>query len=176
VTVSCDYKRCCTRTFIPLELSFARTIHKFQGLQAGPVDDGKLPNMFSRIVCDPDVKGSEGRATGLFYTAISRATTLGDPNGLNSAIYFTGPNLTRDRIVHLTMKSNTFKQLENVKRRQYWVDILASNTIQPSSPADPFTLEIIGWLERTTITYDELYTRSQQYSIALRQRRHNTLR
>jgi hypothetical protein len=71
-------------------LAFARTIHKFQGLSAGPVDAGKIPNMYDCIICDPDMKQSEARATGLFYTALSRATTFGDSEGLNSAIYFMG--------------------------------------------------------------------------------------
>ena len=140
MTVSCSFN-CCTRTFIPLELSFARTIHKFQGLQAGPVDAGKLPNMFSRIVCDPDAKGAEGRATGLFYTAISRATTLGDQSGLHSAIYFTGTNLTRDRIKNLTLKADTSKQFDNVKRRRMWVDILETNTVTSDLQNDQFVDE-----------------------------------
>ena len=49
------YKSSCfSRTYIPLSLAYARTIHKFQGLSAGPVDEGKIPNMFDVIVCDPD--------------------------------------------------------------------------------------------------------------------------
>ena len=75
------------RTFVPLELSFACTIHKIQGLQAGPIDSGKTPNVSQTIICNPDTKAAESRATGLFYTAVSRATTRGDDNGLNSAVY-----------------------------------------------------------------------------------------
>ena len=64
VSVSCKFK-CCQHTFVPLELSFARTIHKFQGLQAGPIDPGRTPNVFKRIICNPDTKSAEARATGL---------------------------------------------------------------------------------------------------------------
>ena len=169
MTVSCAFN-CCTRIFIPLELSFARTIHKFQGLQAGPVDAGKLPNMFNRIVCDPDVKGAEGRATGLFYTAISRATTLGDRNGLHSAIYFTGPNLTRDRIKNLTMKADTSRQFENVKRRRAWVDILETNTVSPDTLSYQLVEDTFRWIMNTTVSYDTLYNRTQQYTKFLNQR------
>ncbi len=54
----CD-KNCCLCTYVPLEVSYARTIHKFQGLTAGPVDEGKIPNMYQCIVCDPDEKNSK---------------------------------------------------------------------------------------------------------------------
>ena len=73
----CD-KNCCTCYFVPLEISYARTIHKFQGLTAGTVDEGKIPNMYQCIVCDPDEKKFEGTSLGLFYTALSRGTTLED--------------------------------------------------------------------------------------------------
>ena len=81
---------CCTRLFLPLAVSYARTIHKFQGLTAGPVDKGKIPNMFDLLVVDPDEKQCEGSALGLLYTAVSRATTLGEDSSLGSAIYFAG--------------------------------------------------------------------------------------
>jgi hypothetical protein len=148
-------------------LSFARTIHKFQGLQAGPVDEGKLPNVFPRIVCDPDVKAAEGRATGLFYTAISRATTLGDSSGLDSAIYFIGPNLTRDRVVNLTLKANTTKSIENVKRRRAWVDLLESNTVVFPDEANESLKATLLWVTLRRIPYGALYSRSQQYANVL---------
>ena len=59
-------------------------------LSAGPVDAGKIPNMYKCIVCDPDEKSFESSALGLLYTAVSRGTTLGDSDGMNSAVYFTG--------------------------------------------------------------------------------------
>ena len=102
----CD-KKCCTRTFLPLEVSYARTIHKFQGLTAGPVDEGKIPNIYECIICDPDDKKYEGSSLGLLYTTLSRATTLGDNNGLNSAIYFTGQEFKRVRITRLTKRKNS---------------------------------------------------------------------
>ena len=126
--------------------------------------------MFNRIVCDPDVKGAEGRATGLFYTTISRATTLGDRNGLHSAIYFTGPNLTSDRIKNLTMKADTSRQFENVKRRRAWVDILETNTVSPDTLSDHLVEDTFQWIMNTTVSYDTLYNRTQQYTKFLNQR------
>ena len=100
-TYRCEHN-CCTRTFVPLEVAYARTIHKFQGLSAGPVDKDKVPNLYQCIICDPDEKKFEGTgALGLLYTAVSRGTTLGDTNGLNSAIYFDGKDFRRERIQRL---------------------------------------------------------------------------
>ena len=164
VTVPCKYK-CCVRTFVPLELSFALTIHKFQGLQAGPVDSGKAPNVFQTIICDPDTKAAEARATGLLYTAVSRATTLGNDNGLNSAIYFTGHNLSHERVVRINYKTNTDVQLSNVQRRSQWITTLKSNIIQPPDNNKKFN-ENKTWMSHT-IPYEMLYTRAQIYVQAL---------
>jgi hypothetical protein len=141
--------QCCKRTFLPLELAFARTLHRFQGLSAGPVDEGKIPNMFGVIVCDPDIRAVEGRATSFFYTMLSRATTLGDENGLNSAIYFTGPHLTKERIQNLTLKTNSNQTLQNVKRRTEWVHHLKRNTRDTteqcqSMSASPITFLVLN--------------------------------
>jgi hypothetical protein len=146
-----------------LELSFARTIHRFQGLQAGPVSPGKPQNMFPRVICDPDAKSSECRATGLFYTAISRATTLGDDDGLNSAIYFIGPFVTKERIQDLTQKTNIRSPFENVRKRSKWVSHLMSHLSIPPESTTSEMKEIFEWTTTQTITYDTLYTTTQRY-------------
>ena len=117
-------KRCCSRTYVPLEISYARTIHKFQGLTAGPVDPGKIPNMYQCILCDPDEKKFEGTSLGLFYTAVSRATTLGDTNGLNSAIYFTGNQFKEQRIRRLTKLKGSDIDFVVAQKRAHWVSFL----------------------------------------------------
>ena len=94
--------------YVPLEVLYARTIHKLQVLTAGPVDEGKIPNMYQCIVCDPDEK-FEGTSLGLFYTATPRATRLGDDDGLNSAIYFSGSQVREERIRGLTKFKNSEK-------------------------------------------------------------------
>lgn len=148
ITVRC-MKNCCTRTFLPLDLAFARTIHRFQGLSAGPVDEGKIPNMYECIICDPDIQGSECRATGLLYTGTSRATTLGDKDGLNSAIYFQGKDFTRSRIQNVTKKTNSQYEFENVKRRREWVMHLKANTVKPKKVNTIRAKQIFAWSKRT---------------------------
>lgn len=161
-TVRCQYS-CCTRTYLPLDLAFARTIHRFQGLSAGPVDKGKIPNMYECIICDPDVKSSESRATGLFYTALSRATTLGDENGLNSAIYFTGTDFTRDRIKNLSMKSNKNEEFINIHRRRQWVKHLKQNTVTPIDISEiTDAKEVFQW-SKSRITQQQLRNRTRLY-------------
>ena len=76
VDVLCNNNCCCTRKFIPLTLAFGKTVHTFQGQNAGPVDDDKPPNAVQRIICDPGTRAFEGINIGLFYTILSRATTI----------------------------------------------------------------------------------------------------
>lgn len=145
-----------------MDLSFARTIHRFQGHSAGPVDKGKIPNMYECIVCDPDIQGAECRATGLLYTAASRATTLGDKDGLNSAIYFQGKDFTRSRIKNVTKKTNSQYEFENVKRRRKWVQHLKTNTIKPKKVNTIHAKKIFAWSKRT-YTKKELKQRISLY-------------
>ena len=119
---------CCTRTFVPLELACARTIHKFQGLSAGPVDEGKIKNPYECIICDPDLKQFEGKSLGLLYTAVSRATTLGDiKDGKNSAIYFNGKEFTEERIRRLVYCNRSNKKFKYAQKRDDWVAYLQTN-------------------------------------------------
>ena len=78
-----------------------------------------------------------------------------------------GPNLTRDRIVNLTLKANTTKSIENVKRRHAWVDILESNTVVFPEKASQSLTATLQWVTSSRIPYDVLYGRSQQYAHVL---------
>ena len=84
----------------PLRLAFSQTIHTFQGQNAGPVGIGQTPNAIQKLVCDPGTRKFEGICVGLFYTLLSRVTTLGNPlDIMSSAIYFTGRNMNTDRVL-----------------------------------------------------------------------------
>lgn len=55
ITVRCEkVGKCCSCTYIPLVLSFARAIHRFQGLSAGLTDPNKIPNLYQCIICHPN--------------------------------------------------------------------------------------------------------------------------
>lgn len=138
-------------------------MHRFQGQSAGKVDKGKIPNATPVIVCDPDVSQVEGRSTGFFYTMLSRATTFGDETGLNSAIYFTGPHLTKERIQRLTVRSDNNKTLINVQRRTNWVEHLTHNTVDVSKISPEEMEDVFRWATTTKYSYDELYRRTQEY-------------
>jgi ATP-dependent exoDNAse (exonuclease V) alpha subunit len=102
--------------YCPLQLSYARTVHTFQGFQAGPTQNIK------RIVCDAGTTQHEGLFPGLFYTALSRATTIGSrENRANSAIFF--ERLERERIDHLTTNAHN-KTYALVQKRNKWIAYL----------------------------------------------------
>ena len=150
------------RSCIPLTAAYARTIHKFQGLSAGPVDFGKIPNPYECIICDPDKNSAEGRALGLLYTAISRATTLGDDDGLNSAIYFIGKDYNENRIRMLGKKKDSSDDFINVVRRSAWVQHIHNNTKQNILSPDKIN-QIFDFISSTTISYDFLHKRINNY-------------
>ena len=152
--------------FVPLTLAYARTIHKFQGMSAGPVDHGKIKNMYDVIVCDPDEKSFEGTALGLLYTATSRATTLGSDNGLDSAIYFTGQSMRPDRIRNLTKKTDSNEEFEKAIKRRYWVNYITARKRRSEKKTKRImekAPELLQWAESTTYSYDQLYDRLRQY-------------
>ena len=112
----CD-KGCCQIQYLPLELAFAKSIHTFQGMQAGPT------NAIKRLIVNlGDVK-FESNNPGLLYTAISRAMTIDENNeGKNSAIYF-----KKFEIQHYM--SNARKKQKNeiskpMRAKEQWIQYL----------------------------------------------------
>ena len=156
-----------------MSLSYSRTIHKFQGLSAGPVDVGKIPNMYSVILCDPDAGSREASCTGLFYTALSRATTLGDCSGKGSAIYFFGPHFNYDRIKYLTKRQDGVTDYFNVTERRHWVAHLDANTV--ATPSNMRTKNgkikkiygrLLDWVSTERISYQHLIDRIDAYVLS----------
>lgn len=105
---------CCKIRFCPLVVAFGRTIHKFQGQEAGP---GKS---IETIVVDPGSKQFETSNPGTLNCCITRATTIGDENCNNSAIYLIGPHINSQRFQNMT-HSIYGKKYYKVKLRTMWV-------------------------------------------------------
>ena len=147
---------CCTVTFVPLSIAFARTLHQFQGQEAGK------DKRFKCIVCDPGNRTFETINIGTAYTALSRASDLGDENGKESAIYFTGPNVNVERLTNITSKQSSSikkEKYKNVLLRDRWISHLQSNLIQKEySKKDMRDLK--HWYDQTTLdidTFDSIY-------------------
>ena len=161
VSINCNFQ-CCSRKFVPLTLAWARTIHKFQGMSAGPVDEGKIPNMFSYIICDPDRREVEGTALGLFYTIVSRATTLGDADGNGSAIYFIGEHFTEERIRNIGKLKSSDEDYTRVIARRNWVRHLQQHKLTPLKKEE--VTSILSWATKTRIErHTTLHERIRQY-------------
>ena len=112
-------KKCCTKTFCPLTLAHARTIHKFQGQQAGKTQDGKPKNATTSIIVCPGSSKFEGMSPGLLYTALGRATTLGGGNLKESAIFFTGDKVCEDRLTNVWYKRSPGRILQTEENFMY---------------------------------------------------------
>ena len=120
IKVPCKHVFCCCRTYIPLRLAFAQTIHTFQGQNAGPVEPGQTPNAVQKLICDPGTRRFEGNCIGLFYTLLSRITTFGNPlDKFSSAIYFTGTNMNTERVLNITMNEKGHMYAMTEKREKY---------------------------------------------------------
>ncbi len=147
--VRCKYK-CCCKKFIPLSLCYAKTIHTFQGQNAGPVQANQQPNPIQRIICDPGDKEFEGRNPGLFYTTFSRATTLGnDGDKMSSAIYFKGANMTPDRVMNMRVGKNG-RPFKRPRLRDQWVRKLTKN-IHCSGMSAALKNDIFIWAKNTAV-------------------------
>jgi hypothetical protein len=67
---------CCNQTFVPLKLCFAKTIHTFQGSNAGPVAIGQPQNPVQKLVIDIGTHQFEGNNPGLSHTALAELHNL----------------------------------------------------------------------------------------------------
>lgn len=165
VTLRCE-KNCCSVTFCPLELSFGMTLHTFQGQSAGPVDAGQPTNAVDRIIVEPGTRTFEGNNPGILYMAASRATTMGTAfedndaksTSTDSAIYFTGPNMNRGRIVDIKYRQSTAgsKQLyKKVALREKWVARLEKNMVKPQYDQE-YIDEMKQWCHEFRMSTEDL--------------------
>jgi len=143
-TAPCE-KFCCQIEQIPLQLSFARTLHRFQGVNVGP------EHAIKSMVFDPGQTGFEGNNPGILYTGISRATTLGRGCVDNSAFYLAGPYATKDRLTNLTqIRAKGRKKVTYlaVLRRQKWLDFLRAAEVESKSFPTEQSSSLKTWLKK----------------------------
>jgi hypothetical protein len=146
IKVQCKNQGCCCRTYIPLRLAFAQTIHTFQGQNAGPVEPGQTPNAVQKLVCDPGTRRFEGNCVGLFYTLLSRVTTFGNPlDKFSSAIYFTGTNMNMGRVLNITLNGEGHMYAMAEKRKKY-VDYLHEHK-HDSQMSKGDQINILEWVK-----------------------------
>jgi PIF1-like helicase len=121
--------RCCKQHYTPIKLCFAKTLHSFQGQQAGPVQKGCPENSIQRLVIDLGTRNFEGRSCpGLTYTSIGRVTEIAELDDiLNGALYFTGEHMNPERICNLSKKFSTAQTYIAVQQRTKWMQYLHSH-------------------------------------------------
>jgi hypothetical protein len=142
---------CCLSKCFPLQLCYAKTVHTFQGQNAGPVSPGQLPNSIHRIICDPGDRSFEGKNPGLLYTVKGRASTVGNPeNKMSSALYFTGEHMKHDRILNITKGANG-KLFRKVFLRNRWVEFLNQH-LRSSSLSSKDQQSLFIWADSTVIS------------------------
>ena len=121
---------CCQRTQFPLDLAFAKTVHTCQGTSIGKNMPNKPQNVYESAIFDLGPKSVEGWATGLTYSAVSRAQTLGDPDNLDqSAIFFDGKDTNASRFQNIDRGSDN-KQYQLYLKKQKWIKHLLGNSIE----------------------------------------------
>ena len=123
---------------MPLDVSFEETIHIFQGASVENSPPGRPDNSYHRLVGDPGTRNFEANNPGLFYTLLSRATTLGEEKKAEtSAIFFKETNMIPQRIDKITCKQGKeggiYKKIEEMRN---WVAYLTKHSISRSKDED----------------------------------------
>jgi hypothetical protein len=127
------FRYCCVRTYMPIQLCYAKTIHTFQGQSAGPVAANQQPNPVQRIVVHIGNRQFEGQNPGLTYTALSRSTSMGNSTDLTtSSLFFDGNDAIPERFVDIARAPKTLQLYKLVYLRNNWVKHLSDNQVHPT--------------------------------------------
>ena len=108
---------------MPLQLAYAITLHRCQGMEAGFDEDDR----WNRMVIDPsDGLWERSQCLGTAYVATSRAKTLGSKDKMyptDSALYWTGPSVSEERLKNCKTNQDG-KLCISFKKRDKWVKYL----------------------------------------------------
>ena len=86
------------------------------------------------------------------YTGLSRATTMGKSNIHDSAIFFTGHNITPHRLKNMTKINKEKKKTVKIKRRDAWINHL-HHQIKQTRYSKTEIKQAFTW--ETTTTYNK---------------------
>jgi len=111
--------------------------------------------MFKTVIIHPGTRRFEGNSPGTLYVAVSRGTTLGDADGLGSAIYFLDKSTSYDRFKYVKFKTNKDEMYDRVVLRERWVEKLKLNT-KHSTMTEGQIKDILQWSETTRIDGERL--------------------
>ena len=128
------HRKCFVIKFCPLVVAFARTVHSFQGHEAGP---GKS---IESLIVNPGNRSFEALNPGTLYCYVTRATTLGLPGMHNSSLYFIGDEISTCRIQNL-MFDKDGRKYQKVKMREICTSYLKDRR--------KITMSMVGDFQRT---------------------------
>ena len=75
-----------------------------------------------------------------------RATTLGDDDGLDSAIYFIGDDFIENHIRNLGRKKNLLDEFQNhVTKHKIWVQHLTNNKSNGGMTTEQLERALVDW-------------------------------
>ena len=179
---------CCTRIQIPLSVSWAKTIHTFQGQTVGFPTDTKGPFAVRRIIVDVGERTMEGVNPGLFYVTLSRPTTIGyagsedcisGKSSVNSA-YFFKPGRFPEQVQNLTISVKNAKNLsyqttpdslkyKKVQARDIWVKYLKEHEWKGSYNEEDEEA-ILKWINATALYRDKLLSLVRNVPVSTREK------
>ena len=110
-----------------------------------------------RIICDVGSTKFESQNIGLFYTALSRATTIGsiENKRIDSAIYFT-QSLDQLRLEKLTTKSDN-TEYEMIRKRNSWIKLLLENKDKQYTDVSNENIDsIFDWAMTTSLPFQAI--------------------
>ena len=159
-TLVCNKSACCTVKYCPLVPSWATTIHKFQGFEAGFDESDR----FNYLIIDPGNLKWEQDCPGAFYVALSRAKSMGKywpdtAHPKKSNIFWSGQGICYDRICKGSLKkgdkaSSPMVKCKLIEKRDQWVAYLEMKHKRTKSVK--FTPEDHQRMKETSYSQDDV--------------------
>lgn len=153
-------KTCCKARYCPLVLSWATTVHKFQGFEAGFDENDDIRYIIADIASLQWEKTHPGTA----YVVASRAKTIGKVNSdkkypKDSNLFFTGPIGTQ-RFTRCLYKENGEK-CSSVQKRDLWVQHLKEKELNTRSRRTDDSIKAAKIFVNKKMNHEKITTRQE---------------